>query len=145
MLPRANSLGRRNEVDNQQERVAEPRDTPLTNAFWRNYTPGAGDQKDPITMMRDLERAAAGAVSRMNEAVKSTPPQPEPRVDRIDHDAAQRLLAFFGNDEGEVTVARIEHGHSGPGLYAWFTEYPEEGSIPLFDGKASTTDEAPSQ
>lgn len=30
--------------------------------------------------------------------------------------------------DDEITVSYTD-GHSGPGWYAWFTEYPEEGSI----------------
>lgn len=36
--------------------------------------------------------------------------------------------------ESEVTIGHgDERHHSGKGLYLWWTDYPEEGSIPLFD------------
>lgn len=44
-----------------------------------------------------------------------------------------QLLAFFGGCDAGVTVCNIkdESAHSGPGLYAYCTDYPEEGSILL--------------
>ena len=34
----------------------------------------------------------------------------------------------------EMTILWWENGHSGTGYYAYYTEYPEEGSIKLGDG-----------
>lgn len=43
---------------------------------------------------------------------------------------AQELFDFFGGEDAEVTVEEVNNdGHSGKGLYAFFTEYPEEGSV----------------
>jgi len=51
---------------------------------------------------------------------------------------AKALLEFFGGDEEtEVTVVEVKEGelsHSGPGLYVYYTEYPEDGSFLLLDG-----------
>lgn len=51
---------------------------------------------------------------------------------------AQALVEAFGGDEESImTVTEVKDGqksHSGPGLYAHCTDYPEEGSI--FLGKA---------
>ena len=48
---------------------------------------------------------------------------------------AKDLVAFFGDDEEtEVTVVEVgsdEPSHSGPGLYAYYTEYPDEGATLL--------------
>lgn len=48
---------------------------------------------------------------------------------------AQDLVAFFGGDvETEITVVEVgsdEPSHSGPGLYAYFSEYPDEGAMLL--------------
>ena len=46
---------------------------------------------------------------------------------------AKELVKMFGNDD-EITVTVVEKkdsdmSHSGPGLYAFETEYPEDGSI----------------
>jgi hypothetical protein len=49
---------------------------------------------------------------------------------------AREIVAMFGGDEDEdatVTVQQGTLGHSGPGVYAWWTELPEEGSIKLAD------------
>lgn len=50
------------------------------------------------------------------------------------------LLEFVAPDgdadqlETEVTIGFFgAEAHSGPGLYAWITEYPEEGAIALFE------------
>lgn len=49
---------------------------------------------------------------------------------------AQALVATFGgDDETEMTVAHSVDGHSGPGLYAYSSDYPDEGSIFLGTGK----------
>ena len=40
----------------------------------------------------------------------------------------KELLKVFGGDDSQVTIARLKTGYEGPGLYAWFTEYAEEGS-----------------
>ena len=45
---------------------------------------------------------------------------------------AKAIVAMFGGDEepeATITVRAGKIGHSGPGLYAWFTEYPDEGSF----------------
>lgn len=44
---------------------------------------------------------------------------------------AKQLVEFFGGEEGRASVMHVEDGHSGPGLYVWATEYPEEGSLTL--------------
>lgn len=46
---------------------------------------------------------------------------------RIDFKQATELLAMFGGEPCEITLSVID-GHSGPGLYAHFTEYPEDGA-----------------
>ena len=52
---------------------------------------------------------------------------------------AKDLLEFFGDDEeGEVTVIEVKNGdpsHSGEGLYAYYSEYTDEGSMLLGDGR----------
>ncbi len=53
---------------------------------------------------------------------------------RIDFRQATDLLAMFGGEAAEITLASGSGNHtehSGPGLYAWYTDYPEEGSIHL--------------
>jgi len=48
---------------------------------------------------------------------------------------AENLLAFWGDvddgDEITLTVVELKRGHSGPGKYAYYTEYPDEGAILL--------------
>ena len=56
----------------------------------------------------------------------------------IDYKQATELLAMFGGEPGEVTLL-TGGGHSGRGLYAHYTEYPEEGAEFLgeTDGEAT--------
>ena len=55
----------------------------------------------------------------------------------VDYRQACDILAMFGGEPGEVTLQRGD-GHSGKGLYASYTEYPEEGANYLgeTDGEA---------
>ena len=66
------------------------------------------------------------------------PPTREPLTDdeaypqsvQIDFKQATELLAMFGGEPSEITLSIVD-GHEGKGLYAYFTDYPEEGSIYL--------------
>lgn len=62
----------------------------------------------------------------------------------IDFKQASELLAMFGGEAGEVTL-RVTDGHSGKGLYAHYTEYPEEGAefLGATDGWAVPTGPSP--
>ena len=44
---------------------------------------------------------------------------------------AKKLVKMFGGEDEpcSITVAECDEGHGGPGLYAHYTDYPEEGSI----------------
>lgn len=46
---------------------------------------------------------------------------------------ARELVEFFGGADANVEVAELDTGHSGPGLYAWIAEEPQEGSVKLSD------------
>lgn len=62
----------------------------------------------------------------------------------IDLKQATDLLAMFGGEPSEITL-QVTAGRSGNGLYAHYTEYPEEGAI--FLGKTdieAVPDSAPS-
>jgi len=56
---------------------------------------------------------------------------------------AKDLLEFFGGDkETEISVVEAKAGdpnHSGPGLYAYYSEYPEEGMMLLGNGRQITS------
>ena len=41
---------------------------------------------------------------------------------------ASQLLYWFGGIDHEVSISDTD-GHSGPGLYCYSAEYPEEGSV----------------
>ena len=50
----------------------------------------------------------------------------------------EELLGLFGKDEeteiSVIEVSKDEPSHSGPGKYAYATEYPDEGSQLLGEG-----------
>lgn len=54
----------------------------------------------------------------------------------------KRLIEFAGADDPSAVVLRTGDGHSGPGLYAWLAEYPDEGS--MFLGVEAASGERPS-
>lgn len=55
---------------------------------------------------------------------------------------ARDLLGLFAGDPDiEITVIEAkkdDRGHSGPGLYACFAEYPDEGYMLLGEGRQTT-------
>lgn len=67
---------------------------------------------------------------------------------KLNLNQARQLLDFFGGEDAQVTVSdTVLNMHSGPGLYAWLTEHPDDGSIKL-DAETPMEDEdgvAPSQ
>lgn len=54
---------------------------------------------------------------------------------------ARALVEFFGGEDTEAKVARVDLGHSGAGLYVWCADYPEEGSV-LLDADAAPVSQA---
>jgi hypothetical protein len=44
---------------------------------------------------------------------------------------ARLLVSLFGDDDCELTVEYRDHGYGGPGLYAWSTDYPDDGEVLL--------------
>lgn len=52
------------------------------------------------------------------------------QVIQLHHYEAVNLLKLFGGEQhGRVSLVHLDDGHSGPGLYVWHTDYPEEGSL----------------
>lgn len=48
---------------------------------------------------------------------------------RFDLGMAEDLVGLFGGEDADVLVGWCADGEYGPGYYAWFEEYPEEGSV----------------
>jgi hypothetical protein len=42
--------------------------------------------------------------------------------------ASTRLTELFGGEDADITV-EFTDGYAGHGLYAYFTDYPEEGGV----------------
>lgn len=76
-------------------------------------------------------RTAAKNMNTVNELAASLQDQAQPAEPSItlDFKMATDLLEMFGGKPGLVT---LQHGgeqyHSGAGLYAWYSDSPEEGS-----------------
>jgi hypothetical protein len=59
-------------------------------------------------------------------AQQEAPIQAQPSI-TLDFKQATELLAIFGGEPSEVTLTYGD-GHSGKGIYAYYTEYPGEGA-----------------
>lgn len=66
------------------------------------------------------------ALADLEASAKAIPEAPKESL-IITFQQAMNLVTFFGGHDAEVTVQRGLPGHP-EGLYAWCTEYPEEGS-----------------
>lgn len=53
---------------------------------------------------------------------------------------AQQLIEQFGGMDANITVEFCECGHSGKGLYAYHTDYPEEGATFLAEEQSTQED-----
>ena len=117
---------------------------------------GGGDMTNDLTASSDASRpdeprnagadaqlVAADLAQRLGEVVRERDDL-RARIDttlgthlyrgvEFDLRAAERLVSVFGGDDAQITVCQWDDGHAGPGLYAYFTDYPEEGALPLFD------------
>jgi hypothetical protein len=71
-----------------------------------------------------------------NVLLATPPAQQEPSL-RIDFAQATKLVEMFGGAPSLVTLY-VGDGHSGRGMYAYFTEYPEDGDwfLAATDGEA---------
>ena len=69
---------------------------------------------------------------------------PEPSIDLTGHDI--KFITNFmcysdlDNLDTEVTIQKCESGFDGAGLYAWVSEYPEEGGIKLGEAQEPAND-----
>lgn len=101
-----------------------------------------------LALDRDIHRDASGLpVMGCTAHLYAAPAVPrEDQSPRITFtlEQAKRLVEWFGDDndpDAEITVAHFpagkivdDDGKPEPaGLYCWFTDYPDEGSLPLFD------------
>lgn len=52
---------------------------------------------------------------------------------RFNLNQAKMLLESFGEDNETIVIVeevnKSEKSHSGPGLYAYYEDYPDEGSV----------------
>jgi len=72
----------------------------------------------------DLAHPAAPVPAVPDQRVSTTYNMPPVA---LNYAQAVQLMAMYADDaECEITLSRGD-GHSGPGVYAWYSEYPEEG------------------
>ena len=69
---------------------------------------------------------------------------PEPSIDLTGHDI-KYIINFMcyedpDNLDTEVTIQKCKSGFDGAGLYAWVSEYPEEGGIKLGEAQEQSHD-----
>lgn len=57
---------------------------------------------------------------------------------RINLKQVRELLGIFGGEDHEMVLTEATEGHSGPGLYAYAADHPEEGAVHLADGEHVT-------
>lgn len=85
------------------------------------------DEQIP-TQQCGILRSQLDAAEARCEALEAMPPPPPLRITFAE---ATILMEMFGGDTDPETTLSVDwckDGHSGQGLYAWFDEYPEEGS-----------------
>lgn len=73
-------------------------------------------------VIRKLLVAHDAMPSHRNDSIKAA---------RVSMNLAQvkQVIEFLGDDtDGDVTIAISNDGHSGPGLYIWNEDHPEEGA-----------------
>lgn len=68
------------------------------------------------------------ALEKYNQAALQTAQTTVRHAVELDFKQASELLELFGGEPTAYTVSYETGGHSGPGIYAHVTEYPEEGS-----------------
>jgi len=109
-------------------------DTDVARIFRRVY---GGNRFDATERMFAAEIAAARDAQWQSTRLRGG--VPEPRIE-IDFKQATELLAMFGGEPSLVTLMPGD-GHSGKGLYAYWTDLPGEGAIYL----GATDDDAAPQ
>ena len=87
-----------------------------------------------LEQVRDAIGEIEGEVISALESASATAPSivsPAGSTVRVNLSQAQQLVDFFGGEEGDAVLCQSDRGHSGPGLYAWIEDHPEEGASVL--------------
>lgn len=96
---------------------------------------GHGCGKTFLASLAVLVFEAAARVARMPEELSgadgSETPRTTPSGLEFTLAEARDLLAMFSDQDGDTITVSRESGFNGRGLYAFFTECPEEGSEKL--------------
>lgn len=102
--------------------------------FYRYHTGGeTRGSYDGRPEREGLWKAMRAARSTLAALVPAPQPVGEVRdarlsINGLSLENVRNLLSLYGGEETDMTVEFIKEGHSGPGFYAWCTEYPEDGT-----------------
>lgn len=98
---------------------------------------------DDAEGLRALADCIKGMVDRAALSVSTQAPEAQALdvVARLDDEACTLLNALMQGDDGELSpiTLQVGDGHSGRGLYASLTEYPEEGAVFLCAADAAAS------
>lgn len=87
--------------------------------------PSNYDDRGAAEAAKDARIAALeAALAKAEVALASC----EPEIAFTYAEAVDLVECFGGDESTEITVIDSATGHSGPGLYAYTTDYPDEGS-----------------
>ena len=112
-----------------------------------DFDPDALVQNAVYALCGSFGRTALATTAQATPAAVAGPSDPSIT---LDFKQATELLKMFDGDPGLVTLQHgNERSHSGAGLYAWYSDLPEEGAVFLGaepdDEAAPTTQPAPQQ
>lgn len=112
-------------------------------SWYSTYSPAHKSDKQ-----RARDAYAAGMGDPLVTAAPAAVAGPSDPSITLDFKQATELLKMFGGEPGLVTLQHgNERSHSGGGLYAWYSDLPEEGAVFLGaepdDEAAPTTQPAP--
>lgn len=90
--------------------------------------------REERTLAAELAHILAGSDAQVirkllaaHDAMRVSAPHRTAQVS-LNYAQAKQVIDFFSGDDGEVTIAISNDGHSGPGLYIWNDDHPEEGA-----------------
>jgi len=103
--------------------------TRYVEGFTREMIEGFGEKNAREFLGQALDHLleTAAMLGNVSDRLASHTGEAEPTV-FIDFKQATDLLAMFGGEPNEITL-HVGEGHSGRGMYASYTDMPEEGTI----------------
>lgn len=118
--------------------------TRYVEGFTREMIEGFGEKNAREFLGQALDHLleTAAMLGNVSDRLASNTGEAEPTV-FIDFKQATDLLAMFGGEPNEITL-HVGEGHSGRGMYASYTDMPEEGTIFLGNSDQEAMPDTPS-